>query len=47
MILHAMVNSMGTIGTLLLKLLSEGTDGYLSGNGGAYFGQLSGSVWAA
>lgn len=31
MILHAMVNSMGTIGTLLLKLLSEGTDGYLQG----------------
>lgn len=31
MILHAMVNSMGTIGTLLLKLLSEGTTGYLEG----------------
>lgn len=31
MILHAMVNSMATIGTLLLKLLSEGTTGYLEG----------------
>ena len=31
MILHAMVNSMATIGTLLLKMFSEGTTGYLEG----------------
>lgn len=30
-ILHAMVNSMATIGTLLLKIFSEGTTGYLEG----------------
>lgn len=31
MILHAMVNGMATIGTLLLKMFSEGTTGYLEG----------------
>jgi len=31
MILHALVNSMATIGTLLLKIFSEGTTGYLEG----------------
>ncbi len=31
MILHAMVNSMATIGTLLLKMVSEGASGYLEG----------------
>lgn len=31
MILHAMVNSMAMIGTLLLKMFSEGTTGYLEG----------------
>ena len=31
MILHAMVNSIANIGTLLLKMLSEGSTGYLEG----------------
>lgn len=31
MILHAMVNSMATVSTLLLKIFSEGTTGYLEG----------------